>query len=82
MRRLMEIASGLNRDDAPMLENPLIRQKLGRIVVEVEGFVPRVAGHAVTIWNDHTKDVDTPRRSVLAIGLVSLGVLSVLLRGS
>jgi alkylation response protein AidB-like acyl-CoA dehydrogenase len=42
MRRLVEVSRGLTRNGVPALEDPLVRQKLGRMVVEVE--VLRYAG--------------------------------------
>jgi alkylation response protein AidB-like acyl-CoA dehydrogenase len=42
MRRLVEVTTRLNRDGVKMLEDPVVRQKLGRMVVEVE--VLRYAG--------------------------------------
>jgi alkylation response protein AidB-like acyl-CoA dehydrogenase len=42
MRRLIEVAGGLTHDGGFLLEDPVVRQKLGRIVVEVE--VLRYAG--------------------------------------
>jgi alkylation response protein AidB-like acyl-CoA dehydrogenase len=42
MRRLVEVARELSRDSVPLLEDPVVRQKLGRMVVEVE--VLRYAG--------------------------------------
>jgi alkylation response protein AidB-like acyl-CoA dehydrogenase len=45
MRRLIEVAEGLSRDSVSVLEDPVIRQKLGRMVVEVE--VLRYAGFRI-----------------------------------
>jgi alkylation response protein AidB-like acyl-CoA dehydrogenase len=42
MRRLVEVARGLSRNGTSLLEDPVSRQKLGRMVVEVE--VLRYAG--------------------------------------
>jgi alkylation response protein AidB-like acyl-CoA dehydrogenase len=36
MRRLIDVTHGLTRDGIPALEDPLVRQRLGRMVVEVE----------------------------------------------
>jgi alkylation response protein AidB-like acyl-CoA dehydrogenase len=36
MRRLIEVAETLSRNGAPLLEDPIVRQKLGRMIVEVE----------------------------------------------
>jgi alkylation response protein AidB-like acyl-CoA dehydrogenase len=45
LQRLIEVASRLSRDSVSSLEDPLVRQKLGRMVVEVE--VLRYAGYRV-----------------------------------
>src|SRR5262249_26783315 len=45
MSRLLEVARLLSRDGDCALEDPLIRQKLGRMVVEVE--VLRYAGYRI-----------------------------------
>jgi len=45
MRRLVEVAHGLSRDSVPILEDAVARQKLGRMVVEVE--VLRYAGFRI-----------------------------------
>ena len=45
MRRLIDVARGLRRDGHAALEDPLVRQRLGRMLVEVE--VLRYAGFRV-----------------------------------
>jgi alkylation response protein AidB-like acyl-CoA dehydrogenase len=45
MARLIAVAGQLSRDDVPSLEDPVVRQKLGRMVVEVE--VLRYAGYRI-----------------------------------
>jgi alkylation response protein AidB-like acyl-CoA dehydrogenase len=45
MRRLVDATRELTRDGVPALEDPLVRQKLGRMVVEVE--VLRYAGFRI-----------------------------------
>jgi len=45
MRRLVEVTQTLSRDSVPVLEDPVARQKLGRMVVEVE--VLRYAGFRI-----------------------------------
>jgi alkylation response protein AidB-like acyl-CoA dehydrogenase len=45
MRRLIEVANGLSRDGVSLVDDPVARQKLGRMVVEVE--VLRYAGFRV-----------------------------------
>jgi alkylation response protein AidB-like acyl-CoA dehydrogenase len=45
MSRLVEVARGLSRDSVPLLEDPIVRQKLGRMVVEIE--VLRYAGFRI-----------------------------------
>jgi alkylation response protein AidB-like acyl-CoA dehydrogenase len=45
MRRLMEVSEDLSRDSVSVLEDPIVRQKLGRMVVEVE--VLRYAGFRI-----------------------------------
>jgi alkylation response protein AidB-like acyl-CoA dehydrogenase len=45
MRRLVDVSRGLTRNGVPALEDPVVRQKLGRMVVEVE--VLRYAGFRV-----------------------------------
>jgi alkylation response protein AidB-like acyl-CoA dehydrogenase len=45
MTRLIEVAEVLSRDGVPSLEDPLVRQKLGRMVTEVE--VLRYAGFRI-----------------------------------
>src|SRR5579859_869909 len=45
MLRLVEITQRLSRDSVPVLEDPVVRQKLGRMVVEVE--VLRYAGYRI-----------------------------------
>jgi alkylation response protein AidB-like acyl-CoA dehydrogenase len=45
MQRLVEITRLLSRDSEPVLEDPVVRQKLGRMVVEVE--VLRYAGYRI-----------------------------------
>lgn len=45
LRRLVEVAQELSRDRVSLLEDPLVRQKLGRMVVEVE--VLRYAGFRI-----------------------------------
>jgi alkylation response protein AidB-like acyl-CoA dehydrogenase len=45
MRRLIEVAQGLSRDGTSVVEDPVVRQKLGRMVVEVE--VLRYAGFRI-----------------------------------
>jgi hypothetical protein len=45
MRRLVDVAQQLSRDSEPALEDPIVRQKLGRMVVEVE--VLRYAGFRI-----------------------------------
>jgi alkylation response protein AidB-like acyl-CoA dehydrogenase len=45
MRRLVEVTQQLSRDSVPVLEDPVARQKLGRMVVEVE--VLRYAGFRI-----------------------------------
>jgi alkylation response protein AidB-like acyl-CoA dehydrogenase len=42
LRRLIEVCQVLERDGRPLIEHPLVRQKLGRMIVEVE--VMRYAG--------------------------------------
>src|SRR5438309_6787791 len=42
MTRLVEVCEKLSRDGVPVLDDPVVRQKLGRMVVEVE--VLRYAG--------------------------------------
>ena len=42
MRRLLQVATGLSRDTVSLVQDPVVRQKLGRMVVEVE--VLRYAG--------------------------------------
>jgi alkylation response protein AidB-like acyl-CoA dehydrogenase len=45
MRRLVDVAQQISRDSEPVLEDPVVRQKLGRMVVEVE--VLRYAGFRI-----------------------------------
>jgi alkylation response protein AidB-like acyl-CoA dehydrogenase len=45
MRRLIEVARDVSRDSVSVLEDPVVRQKLGRMVVEVE--VLRYAGFRI-----------------------------------
>jgi alkylation response protein AidB-like acyl-CoA dehydrogenase len=45
MRRLVEVAQKLSRDSVSVLEDPVVRQKLGRMAVEVE--VLRYAGFRI-----------------------------------
>ncbi|MBV9596968.1 MAG: acyl-CoA dehydrogenase family protein [Chloroflexi bacterium] len=45
MRRLVEVAQAMSRDGESVLEDPVMRQKLGRMVVEVE--VLRYAGFRI-----------------------------------
>jgi alkylation response protein AidB-like acyl-CoA dehydrogenase len=45
MRRLVEVTRGLSRDSVSLLDDPLARQKLGRMIVEVE--VLRYAGFRI-----------------------------------
>jgi alkylation response protein AidB-like acyl-CoA dehydrogenase len=45
MQRLVEVCQTLSRDGVPVLEDPVVRQKLGRMVVEVE--VLRYAGYRI-----------------------------------
>jgi len=45
LRRLSEICRTLSRDGVPALEDPLVRQRLGRMAVEVE--VLRYAGYRI-----------------------------------
>ena len=45
MQRLIEISHLLSRDGEPVLDDPVVRQKLGRMVVEVE--VLRYAGYRI-----------------------------------
>jgi alkylation response protein AidB-like acyl-CoA dehydrogenase len=45
MRRLIDVAQGLSRNSVSVLEDPVVRQKLGRMVVEVE--VLRYAGFRI-----------------------------------
>jgi alkylation response protein AidB-like acyl-CoA dehydrogenase len=45
LRRLTEICRTLSRDGVPALEDPLVRQRLGRMAVEVE--VLRYAGYRI-----------------------------------
>src|SRR5205085_4032233 len=45
IRRLVDVARGLSRDSISILDDPLARQKLGRMVVEVE--VLRYAGFRI-----------------------------------
>jgi alkylation response protein AidB-like acyl-CoA dehydrogenase len=45
MRRLIDVAQSLSRDSVSALEDPVMRQKLGRMVVEVE--VLRYAGFRI-----------------------------------
>ena len=45
MRRLVEVSQRASRDAVPVLEDPVARQKLGRMVVEVE--VLRYAGFRI-----------------------------------
>ena len=45
MQRLIEIGALLSRDSDPVLDDPVVRQKLGRMVVEVE--VLRYAGYRI-----------------------------------
>jgi alkylation response protein AidB-like acyl-CoA dehydrogenase len=45
MTRLIEVAEALSRDGVPSLDDPLVRQKLGRMVTEVE--VLRYAGFRI-----------------------------------
>jgi len=45
MRRLIEVSQHLSRDSISVLEDPIVRQKLGRIVVEVEAL--RYAGFRI-----------------------------------
>jgi alkylation response protein AidB-like acyl-CoA dehydrogenase len=45
MRRLAEVTQRLSRDSVPVLDDPVARQKLGRMVVEVE--VLRYAGFRI-----------------------------------
>jgi alkylation response protein AidB-like acyl-CoA dehydrogenase len=45
MQRLVEICGLISRDSQPVLDDPVVRQKLGRMVVEVE--VLRYAGYRI-----------------------------------
>jgi alkylation response protein AidB-like acyl-CoA dehydrogenase len=45
MQRLVEVAQTLSRDGVPLMEDPVVRQKLGRMVAEVE--VLRYAGYRI-----------------------------------
>src|SRR5260370_14030676 len=45
MQRLIDITGSLSRDSVPMLEDPVARQKLRRMIVEVE--VLRYAGYRI-----------------------------------
>jgi len=45
MRRLIEVSQHLSRDSISVLEDPIVRQKLGRMVVEVEAL--RYAGFRI-----------------------------------
>jgi alkylation response protein AidB-like acyl-CoA dehydrogenase len=45
MQRLVEVCQALSRDGVPALEDPVVRQKLGRMVTEVE--VLRYAGYRI-----------------------------------
>src|SRR5438445_11250716 len=45
MQRLIEISQLLSRDGEPVLDDPVVRQKLGRMIVEVE--VLRYAGYRI-----------------------------------
>jgi alkylation response protein AidB-like acyl-CoA dehydrogenase len=45
LRRLTEVCRVLSRDGVPALEDPLVRQRLGRMIVEVE--VLRYAGYRI-----------------------------------
>jgi alkylation response protein AidB-like acyl-CoA dehydrogenase len=45
LRRLSELCRSLSRDGVPALEDPLVRQRLGRMIVDVE--VLRYAGYRI-----------------------------------